>query len=302
MTEKSLERYEEQGLATMTLDANEVGNAMQNAITLAAIVERRFKEGHHFMHIPGMPKEQRPHLCDPGISLIAAGYHLRPEYKVLESITDDEGNYSVALECSYIHIPTETKVTAGLGTATTKEVKYAYRWVRLPEVPAGIDRDTLPVRERRDGVKVYRVDNPDIGDLYNTIWKMAAKRAEGDAVLKLPGCSELFAGYKIEPPRARQEPQPKVEPKAQEALAPKPRTYPVLQQRILELTSAQGVDWGRCSLWLKDNIGQEEVTNRAQAQVYVEWLESGMPEWKGNTLSSEEELKRDATDLFGGRV
>ena len=305
---KEIAVREETTLASLTLDANEVGNAMQNAVTLGQIVERRFKEGHHYMHIPGTPKDQRPHLCDPGISLIAAGYHLRPEYRVLESVTDEEGNYSVALEASYIHIPTGAKVSAGIGTATTKEVKYAYRWVGLAQVPSGLDRTLLTTRERRgDGAKQYRINNPDMGDLYNTIWKMAAKRAEGDAVLKLPGCSELFGGYKIDPPRARQE-APKEPSKPEtppEVVAPKSersrliRTFPMLQKRIGELTA--DADWDYCSAWLAEHIGKDEVTNNAEAQVYVEWLEAGLPEWRNQPQPTEEAMQRDSADLFGGR-
>ena len=311
MTDKALESYEDTALATLTLDAQAVGDAITNAVTLGQVVERRFKEGHHFMYIPGTPKNQRPHLCDPGISLIAAGYHLRPEYRVLESLSDEEGNIRVALEATYIHIPTGAKVSAGVGTATTKEVKYAYRWVGLANVPAGVDHSLLPVRSGRDGVKLYRIDNPDMGDLYNTIWKMAAKRAEGDAVLKLPGCSELFAGYKIDPPRSRQsaasapESAEQSAAKPREVVAPKSdrgqliRTFPMLQKRIEDLTlPLESEDLDRCRAWLNDKLGHEVVASNVEAHLYVDWLEAGLPEWRTDKMPSEEELNRDAKELF----
>jgi hypothetical protein len=307
-----LERRDDQDrdLASVTLEINEVRNAIANARTLAQLVESRFVEGHHFMKIPGTPRDARPHLCDPGISLISAGYRLRPEYKVLESISSDEGHFSVALECSYIHIPTGAIVAAGVGTATTNEVKYAYRWVLRGDIPLGVDPDTLATRTRRnDGAKQYRVDNQDIGDLYNTIWKMAAKRAEGDAVLKLPGCSELFAGYRIDPPRGdtpsqqrgtpaekADVPRTVVAPKDDPQRGTKVQTYTMLQKRIEVLTA--NVDWERCRAWLQDQFGRDEVENGPEARAYVDWLERGMPEWRGER-PSETEMRQDAEDMFG---
>ena len=86
---------------------------------------------------------------------------------------------------------------------------------------------------RRDNAKLYRVDNPDIGDLYNTLWKMAAKRAEGDGVLHLPGCSELFGGYLPSAPR-RGRPEPE-----KEAPASEPLTQEELERDRIDLFGPQ---------------------------------------------------------------
>jgi len=70
-------------------------------------------------------------------------------------------------------------------------VKYAFRWVPAESVPEGTDLSTLRTKTAQ-GRTLYRVPNPDLGDLENTIVKMSAKRAEVDATLQLPGMSELF--------------------------------------------------------------------------------------------------------------
>ena len=187
----------------VTLDVQRVADAFENAVVLAKVVERRFKDGHHYMRIPGTPPGQRPHLKDPGASLIANGFFLRPEFHVLERSEDEDGHISIALECRWHHILTGIWVSTGIGAATSREIKYAYRWVPRTSVPAGTDITQIPRKANRQGDSLYKIDNPDIGDLFNTIWKMAAKRAEGDGILHLPGCSELFAGYAIEPPRGK---------------------------------------------------------------------------------------------------
>ena len=215
MTQDLATRNEPRELSTrLTLDLTETGHALAQASALAKMVETQFHEGHHFMHIPGTPMSQRPHLCDPGAGLIMTGYKVRTgAYRLLESVWDDENDhYSLAVEVSLVHIASGVVVSTGVGAATSHEVKYAYRWVKMEEVPAGLDRSLLPTRIRKDGARMYRVDNPDLGDLYNTLWKMAAKRGEGDATLKLPGCSELFAGYAVATPKRPQQAK-KDEPK-----------------------------------------------------------------------------------------
>ena len=229
MTQDLATRNEPRELSTrLTLDLTETGHALAQASALAKMVETQFHEGHHFLHIPGMPMSQRPHLCDPGAGLIMTGYKVRTgAYRLLESVWDDENDhYSLAVEVSLVHIASGVVVSTGVGAATSHEVKYAYRWVKMEEVPAGLDRSLLPTRIRKDGARMYRVDNPDLGDLYNTLWKMAAKRGEGDATLKLPGCSELFAGYAVATPKRPQE------PKKDE---PKPRTPEQVQRAADEL-------------------------------------------------------------------
>jgi hypothetical protein len=57
------------------------------------------------------------------------------------------------------------------------------RWLRR-EVPGR--------RSRRGGQEVGEIENPDLPDLWNTVLKMAEKRARVDAVLAVTGASALF--------------------------------------------------------------------------------------------------------------
>ena len=209
--EKSLavvEAEEPQPGAIAKLDAGSIADAIQNAIVLGEIIKRRFVKDHHYMHIPGSPSGAKPHVMDDGVDLIANGFKVRAgPYRVAHfSIDEETGHMMLALQGEWVHILTGLVVSSGIGGASSHEVKYAYRWVPRVEVPLGIDVEGLPRRQRKsDGAALYRIDNPDIGDLYNTLWKMAAKRCRGDGVMHLPGCSEIFADYVIAPPRAPKE-------------------------------------------------------------------------------------------------
>jgi hypothetical protein len=63
--------------------------------------------------------------------------------------------------------------------------------VKESQLPSGVDKESL-FKKTNDYGTSYRLPNPDVGDLENTILKMAMKRAEVDAVNHLPGVSELF--------------------------------------------------------------------------------------------------------------
>ena len=88
-------------------------------------------------------------------------------------------------------------VASGIGAASTREVKYAYRWVFEGD-PAlkGLDKDDLKTRVLNygdnKGKTQWRAPNPDLGDLENTILKMGFKRSKVDGVQALPGVAGLF--------------------------------------------------------------------------------------------------------------
>jgi hypothetical protein len=91
-------------------------------------------------------------------------------------------------------------VARGEGMASTRETKYAAqkRWLFESKLPEGVNKDDLEMETRtsRKTGKPYDVyllettSNP--ADHYNTVLKMAEKRALVGAATKLPLVSELF--------------------------------------------------------------------------------------------------------------
>jgi hypothetical protein len=63
---------------------------------------------------------------------------------------------------------------SGMGSCSTMETKYRYRW-------------------KGEGRNKARTENPDIADVYNTCLKMGVKRAQIAATLTVTGASDIFA-------------------------------------------------------------------------------------------------------------
>ena len=120
-------------------------------------------------------------LRDSGASKIANAFNTYPDHIILSS-REDENAISYLVQAKLINRNTGRVVAVGVGSCSTMESKYGYRWVENPE-DYGYKREDLT--RRRKGK--YRIPNPEIADLGNTILKMGAKRAEIDACQNLPG-------------------------------------------------------------------------------------------------------------------
>jgi len=107
-------------------------------------------------------------------------------------------------------------VAEGVGSATTDEVNYKYRWIEestLKEEYGYSDEELEKLKSRFKNkkeddkwvkVREYQARNPEILDLDNTILKIAAKRSLTDAVMGLPGVSRVFTqdlGERKRPPK-----------------------------------------------------------------------------------------------------
>lgn len=95
------------------------------------------------------------------------------------------------------------RIATGDGMCSTRESKYAYRWAYDNEL-AGTDTTGMKFRsgQKKNGGTwtQYQVPNQDLPDLYNTVLKMAVKRAKVAGVRQLPLVSELFTPDDLEPP------------------------------------------------------------------------------------------------------
>ena len=170
--------------------------AIQNYQALSEVLKKNMKRGHHYGKFPGWQKDQ---LLEPGASLILNGFKLYSDPIRVERVEDEDGHfrYNIVVYLRFIGRP-DLVVAAGVGSASTREIKYAYRWVEEGEVPKDLDKDELRTKSGFQGKTLYRIPNEDPGDLENTLLKMATKRAEIDAVNHLPGVSELFPSPQAE--------------------------------------------------------------------------------------------------------
>lgn len=182
----------------LTLSTDHVGLVMSNIKTLTAGFKEWLEEDVDYTR-KLFGRSDKPSLLDPGTAKMINFFRTRPMHRVLKHILEtEEGKelvkYVIAAEL--IHPASGHVVAEGVGSCSTNEVKYQYRWYsksRLINEHGYTEEEveTLPSRERGRYVQ-YRIRNPEILDLDNTILKMAAKRAEMDAALQLPGVAAVF--------------------------------------------------------------------------------------------------------------
>jgi hypothetical protein len=145
-------------------------------------------------------KGKRPTLLDPGAGKLIGFFACRPRHRVLERIydKDEEGYESIryVIATEIVQASTGKVVAEGVGSCSSDEVKYKYRWFFASKLESmGISQDErhkLPTRITGGGKTQYRARNPEIPDLDNTILKMASKRSEVDGCLQLPGVAAVF--------------------------------------------------------------------------------------------------------------
>lgn len=128
------------------------------------------QEGTHYGTIKGCgPK---PTLLQAGAEKIAYMFHFVPTYTI-DREDYDGGHRSYDVTCTLTNRDTGQVMGYGVGECSTLESKYRYRWTGYNE-------------NRR------KEENPDIADVWNTVKKMAKKRAFVDAVKSTTAASDIF--------------------------------------------------------------------------------------------------------------
>lgn len=159
---------------------------------------------------------QKPTLLKGGAEKLNLLFRLRPVYDIRR--TDYKGGHrEYEVVCSLFHIVTGTFLGQGVGSCSTMEKKYRYRhdtpedtgkpvpknyWkVRDNEPAKALDllggKGFIAKKNESNQWTIHRftgkvVENPDIADVYNTVKKMAKKRAHVDATLTVTAASDIF--------------------------------------------------------------------------------------------------------------
>lgn len=190
---------------TSVMDMNQGGSAQMAAVLqdmeaklnlVKAFFQRVMVKELDYGIIPGTDK---PSLLKPGAEKLLALYNFSSVVKEKNEIRDlKTGYYQAQLVIQIIHRGSGTIVAEGVGEASSYESKYRYRWVYESDVPEGIDKSSLmskTFKSKNNGkeYKKYRLENPDLIDQWNTVLKMAKKRALVDAALTSTGTSSIFS-------------------------------------------------------------------------------------------------------------
>jgi len=133
-----------------------VEQLQSQVVKVQQVMKAVMKDGHHYGKIPGCgPK---PTLLKPGAEKLGFTFRLAPTFEI-ETSMHNEGHREYMVTCTLTHINTGSIWGSGVGCCSTLEKKY---------------RNVTPA------------------DVYNTVLKIAKKRAHVDAVLTSLSVSDIF--------------------------------------------------------------------------------------------------------------
>jgi len=186
------------------------------------VMREAMREGEHYGTVPGCgPK---PTLLKPGAEKLSLTFRFAPRYTVhRHDLPGGHREYEVL--CELVHVPTGRFAGQGLGLCSTMESKYRYRKAsrRCPACGAeaivkgraeygggwlcfkkknGCGAKYADGDEAIESQPEGRVENEDLADTYNTVLKIAKKRAHVDAILTATAASDLFTQDVEDGPRA----------------------------------------------------------------------------------------------------
>ena len=177
------------------------------------IMRAAMKEGEHYGRIPGCG--DKPTLLKPGAEKLCLTFRLAPTYEVEERQLE-RGHREYRVTVTLTSIMTHANIGQGVGACTTLENKFRFRAGVAEPTDKPVPRAYWDVRQddpakaqeliggkgftvkkvdgqgwmvAKGGEKV-ETDNP--ADHYNTVLKMAKKRALVDAVLTTTAASDIF--------------------------------------------------------------------------------------------------------------
>ena len=187
--------------------------AIQNQVNvIQKVMKQVMKDGEHYGKIPGCG--DKPTLLKPGAEKLSTTFRLAPAYQITKTeLTGGHREYEIV--CSLRHIPTGQMVGEGVGLCTSMESKYRWRnadrkcpkcgkeaiikgaeqygggwlcWKKKDGCGAKFPGGDQSIESQEAG----RVENADIADVFNTVLKIAKKRAHVDAVLTATAASDIF--------------------------------------------------------------------------------------------------------------
>lgn len=202
--------------------ASALGQTIERRQALRALLNNALMKGVDYGEIPGTDK---PTLLKPGAEKILQFLNCAPDLEISQRIADPQtGYFYVEITARARSIITGAVIGTGVGSCNSYESKYRWRWEwwNAPGTP--------PAEEgwevyRKGGRVTYRrrVENRDLADTWNTVLKMAKKRALVDLALSISGASELFTqdiddfvdGEVVSVPAAAMEEKPPPKPAVQ---------------------------------------------------------------------------------------
>ncbi len=177
----------------LVISQEQINQTTHSLALLREMINTVLVEGVDYGNVPGVPDD---FLWEPGADQIISGYNCRAgQARILSQVFTDE-KISVVLEVPLLSFANEKEVACCVGAASTTEVKHKYRWLKdyeLSDWGYNTKEQIATLKTKKVGKYTqYRINNPEPGDLLNTIWKIAFKRGRVGAAKLLPGVSSAL--------------------------------------------------------------------------------------------------------------
>jgi len=163
---------------------NSLTHTTDNPIVLKAVQEMQtrrevvvhtmnalMQKGIHYGIIPGTKQFS---LLKPGMDMLCSTLRFVAHYSFdIKELAHEHREVTAHVKMTS-RASSDEIIGTGIGVCTTMEKKYRYR-------------------NNWEGKVKTQVENPDLADQYNTVAKMAAKRALSMAIQTATGCTDIFA-------------------------------------------------------------------------------------------------------------
>jgi hypothetical protein len=182
--------------------AGQIADVISMKATVQDVLKSQMQEDVHYGKIPGTG--DKPTLLKSGAEMLRMVFNMSTICEATDVTihTDDKGHKTYEI-CMHILNKDGIKVATGLGTCSTLESKYKYRSQLTDRtVPSEYwnERDKAllggpqysPKKVKGKWLIAERVEHDNPADYYNTVKKMAKKRAMADGILTATCSSDLF--------------------------------------------------------------------------------------------------------------
>jgi hypothetical protein len=182
--------------------AGQIADVISMKATVQDVLKSQMQEDVHYGKIPGTG--DKPTLLKAGAEMLRMVFNMSTICEATDVTvdTDDKGHKTYEI-CMHILNKEGIKVATGLGTCSTLESKYKYRsQLTDRKVPSEYwesrDKALLggpqysPKKVKGAWLISERVEHDNPADYYNTVKKMAKKRAMADGILTATCSSDLF--------------------------------------------------------------------------------------------------------------
>jgi hypothetical protein len=174
----------------------------QQVNEIQRLMEQVMQNGQHYGAIPGCG--DKPTLLQPGAQKLALAFQFAAKFDVVA--TDLRGGHrEFSVVCDLSSRSTGMFIGQGVGSASTRESRYLYR-NSTETLREGLPDDykERKVEYRKQGLvakkindrwfwcKLEKLEHDNPADYYNTVLKIAKKRAFVDAVLTATSASDIF--------------------------------------------------------------------------------------------------------------